>query len=220
MQREQFQSATKRTAKHKRHPLLVVLLLLGLPVAVFFLFDRLCGQTIKEFAQNQAKYIAVTAINTSINEELQQNPVSYEQLFHVNADEQGKVSSITVNPGQANDISSRLTLAANKALVERFPQKVRVPVGTVLGINLLSGRGPSLTFHIVPSSYVESSFLSGLEGAGLNQTMHSVILRMSVTVECFCGSYHTRQQVTSDMILTQTVIVGDVPSYFGGYPSG
>ena len=176
--------------------------------------DRAFGPVVREFALVQAKYLAVTPINQACNDELAANPVSWQQLVQVTRDASGAVTAVELNSAAANDVSARLTLAANAALERMSLKKVRIPLGTVLGSNLLAGRGPLIGFYIQPASYVESSFLSSLEGAGFNQSMHNVVLRMTVVVETFSAGYHTSQTVISDMILTQTVIVGDVPDFY------
>ncbi len=193
-----------------RRLLAILLLCAGLLLAV----DRAFGPVIQRFALVQAKFLAVTSINQSIDDELRAHPVSYDDLAHVQRRSDGSVLSVELDPGAVNDLSSRLTLAANAALAQEMPRKVQIPLGTVLGLQMLAGRGPMVTFFIQPASYVESSFLSSLEGAGFNQAMHNVVLRMTVVVETFSLGYHTSQTVISDMILAQTVIVGEVPDFY------
>lgn len=186
----------------------------GLCALLLALIDRAFRPVIQEFAKTQAKFLAVTTINQAIDAELQEYPVVYEDLVRVTRSPAGAVQALELDPAGVNNISSRLTLAANAALHGQMSRRVRIPLGTVLGVQLLAGRGPLVDIYIQPSSYVESSFLSTLEGAGFNQTMHNLVLRMTVTVETFSVGYHTTQVVTSDMILAQTVIVGDVPDFY------
>jgi sporulation protein YunB len=208
------------TAKKKKRPLRRLLryvcAVLMMCTVLLVLVDRAYGPVVREFAKVQAKYLAVTAINQACNKELAAYPVSWQELVQVTRDDSGEVTAVELNSAAANDVSARLTLAANAALEQLRLKKIRVPLGTVLGSNFLAGRGPQVGFYIQPASYVESSFLSSLEGSGFNQAMHNVVLRMTVVVETFCSGYHTSQTVISDMILAQTVIVGDVPDFYTG----
>ncbi len=190
---------------------LAVLLLCG---ALLLCIDKAFGPVIQEFALMQAKFLAVTTINAAIDEQLRAQPISYDDLARVSRGADGSVLSVELDPGAVNDVSSRLTLAANAALARRLPRRVSIPIGTVLGLQSLAGRGPAVTFYIQPASYAESSIISTLDGAGFNQSLHNVVLRMTVVVETFSVGYHTRQTVVSDMILAQTVIVGDVPDFY------
>ncbi len=215
--------STPRTKQGKKQPnrvlrrlLWYITAVLALCAVMLALIDRSFGPVVREFAQVQAKYLAVTAINQACNQELTAHPVTYQELVRVTRDASGAVTSVELDPAAANDVSARLTLASNAALEQMRSKKVRIPLGTVLGSNYLAGRGPQIAFYIQPASYVESSFLSSLEGAGFNQTMHNVVLRMTVVVETFSAGYHTSQTVISDMILAQTVIVGDVPEFYTG----
>lgn len=210
----------RRIKKKKRRPMRRLLwygcTVLAMCAALLVLVDRAYGPVVREFAKVQAKYLAVTTINQACNEELAAYPVSWQELVQVTRDASGAVTAVELNSAAANDVSARLTLAANAALEQMRLKKLQIPLGTVLGSNWLAGRGPLVGFYIQPASYVESSFLSSLEGAGFNQTMHNVVLRMTVVVETFCSGYHTSQTVVSDMILAQTVIVGDVPDFYTG----
>ncbi len=207
---------TARRPQRRRIPrwsmrLLAVLLLCGV---LLLCVDRAFGPVVREFALIQAKFLATTTINAAIEEELRQHPISYETLVRVSRAADGTVQSVELDSGAANQVSSRLILAANAALTQKMSRRVQIPVGTVLGLQLLAGRGPAVTFFIQPASYVEATVLSTLSGAGFNQTLHNVVLRMTVVVETFSVGYHTSQTVTSDMILAQTVIVGDVPDFY------
>ena len=214
------QMRRKQPSRFARRLFVFMLAVILLAAALLAAIDRAFGPVIREFALVQAKYLAVTAINQACNEELSAWPVSYRQLATVVRDSSGAVVSVEVDPAAVNDVSARLTLAANAALERMSLKKVRVPLGTVLGSNFLAGRGPLIGFYIQPASYVESSFLSSLEGAGFNQTMHNLVLRMTVVVETFSAGYHTSQTVISDMILAQTVIVGEVPDFYAGTAAG
>lgn len=182
--------------------------------AALFFFERAFSPLLREFAYTQAKLLAVTTINRAVDEEMAAHPVSYEQLVHITRGGDGAVTSLELDPAAMNDASSRLTLASNAALSQLELQKVRIPIGTVLGWQLLAGRGPGVTFYIQPASYVESSFVSTFEAAGINQTEHRVVLRLFVEVETFVGGFHVRQPVESDVVLAQTVIVGAVPDFY------
>lgn len=210
------QTHKKQPSRFARRLLCFIAAVLMLTAAFLVLIDRAFGPVVREFAMVQAKYLAVTTINQACNEELAADPLTYQTLVNVTRDENGAVTAVELNAAAANDASARMTLAANAALERMSSKTVRIPLGTVLGSNFLAGRGPMIGFYIQPASYVESSFLSSLEGAGFNQTLHNVVLRMTVVVETFCAGYHTSQTVISDMILAQTVIVGEVPQLYAG----
>ena len=132
--------------KKKRRPLRRVLryafAVLVMCAVLLAAVDRAYGPVVREFAKVQAKYLAVTTINQACNAELAAYPVSWQELVHVTRDSSGAVTAVELNSAAANDVSARLTLAANAALEQLCLKKVRIPLGTVLGSNFLAGRGP------------------------------------------------------------------------------
>ena len=92
-----------------------------------------------------------------------------------------------------------------------------VPLGAFTGIGLFSGMGPSVNFRVLPVGTVTCDCLSSLTSAGINQTLHTVSLEVTASVEIVLPSGPRDVSTVTDVLLCESVIVGKVPdAFFGG----
>ena len=99
--------------------------------------------------------------------------------------------------------------------------ELSIPVGTLTGSSLLAGRGPSIHVRMQAVGSAKASLRNAFTSAGINQTRHQVLLDVSVTMSILLPGFITDAQVTSEIAVAETVIVGGVPNtytYFSTTP--
>ncbi len=67
-------------------------------------------------------------------------------------------------------------------LMKNTKDKIYLPLGQLLGSQLLAGRGPDVPIVIVPVGTVESRVYDVFEEAGINQTRHKIYLEVKTMV--------------------------------------
>lgn len=197
-------------------PLFVLILL----AAAVFAADSQIRPVIKEMAANQARVYATRAINDAINSELRSADISYDSLIKITSDNQGRITSVQTDMFRLNLLKSAMTNSAAQQLSLLQSQTIRIPIGTLSGLNILSGRGARVEFKIVPAGFVSSDILHRFDSAGINQTRHQIILRINASISAILPGYTSSSRVSSDMILAETVIVGASPESFTQVLSG
>ena len=88
---------------------------------------------------------------------------------------------------------------------------VGIPLGTLAGLDWLSGWGPLISIPMSVTSTVLSNVSSSLEAAGMNQTNYRVLI--NVQVEMYLVTPGGRSSVAADFSypMAQAVLLGDVP---------
>ena len=79
---------------------------------------------------------------------------------------------------------------------------------------LFSGTGPSIPVRILSIRNSDASFSSDFTQAGINQTLHQLTMVVSIDVSVLILAEITSFSVTSEVVVAQTVIVGDVPGTY------
>ena len=136
-------------AKKKRSALgnrLVILLMCALISACCLVAWGFYNMTpiLVSMAEARARQLAVEAMNQAIAE-VMGTSITYADLMRVSTDSQGRVAMIEANSTLMNDISSEAALAAQRNLDTLADQGVQLPLGSALGISLLSGSGPEIS---------------------------------------------------------------------------
>ncbi len=205
----------KSTKRRRFKRLYIAVAVISILTFLFLYFiDMQIKVILKDIAEYQAKVYAVQAINDSLNEELEDSHYDYTSLVNVEVGENGVVSSIQTNMLEINRLSSNLTSTVSTQVAELQSQSVDIPLGTLLGWQIFSGKGPDIKFEILPIGFVESKLFHTFETAGINQTVHQVQLEFIADILVVIPGYSAPATVSTDICLAETVIVGLVPEVF------
>ena len=161
--------------------------------------------------------MATTSINQAIREKVAKN-IRYEDLISVKVDNRGRVVLMQPNTGEINRLASDATITVQQ-LMKNTKDKIYLPLGQLLGSQLLAGRGPDIPIVIVPVGTVESRVYDVFEEAGINQTRHKIYLEVKTMVRIVVPLLRSIVEIRSEVPLTEAIIMGEVPQvYFGGQP--
>lgn len=205
-------------APKKRVVLIRLFLVFAALFAAFTVLDNRLRPVITTMAQYQCRVVSVLAINEAVMEELGSIPESQRALVSVEKAPDGTVSAIEIDSVEMNRLKTRLTNAVANRLLSIPKQNVGIPLGTLLGWQIMAGRGPDIPLQVVPASFVQSAIVDSLETAGINQTQHRVLIRFTVEMSAILPGYSTDVTVENEVCVAQTLIMGKVPQvYASGY---
>jgi Sporulation protein YunB (Spo_YunB). len=180
-------------------------------IVLFFLFivlTEFCVRSVsEELTIETAKVFVVETVNEVLEETFQNEHKDYT---YINRDELGQVVSVHADSKTLNLLKARLSSAIQKKLNCR--STVWTPVGSFTNIGLLNGRGFSVPLKLSFKGSAEISYESEFESAGINQSCHIVSMQIRVNVVSESRRYTANTVYETDIILSETVIVGTVPS--------
>ena len=94
---------------------------------------------------------------------------------------------------------------------------VNLNFGSISGISALSGISPNFKIAMERAGNVSSEIDSEFTAVGINQTLHRIYLNLNCSIGILTPFKTVNTSVTSKVLLTETVIVGDVPSTYFNY---
>ncbi len=168
--------------------------------------------------QNNAAVETARITSRLINQALQQTLLTIEEdqrpyvILQQKAD--GTVSSVQLDSAAVSKAQTVLTDAALNTLSQLEEERFSITLGTLLFPNYLSDRGPKLSVALSPSGYAVTRIASDFSEMGINQTRHRLIFQLTIQISCAFTGYRTATEVTSDLVLCDTIIVGDLPEYY------
>lgn len=205
-------TARVRRKKWMRRMLLAALLL----TALLLLIDQNFRPIVFSLAEARCAAMATRALNGALTEALD-GGINYEDLMNVRMDEKGQVALLSANTMRMNLLADRAGDAALRKLEAVSNQQVSVPLGAALGMTLLAGSGPGIPISIVPIGSVQTNFETEFEACGINQTRHKVFLQLSASIRIVIPTGAKTTNVTANMLVAESIIVGKVPESFVGY---
>lgn len=204
----------KRKLKTKAKIFLFFIMLFILGISVILYYDIKIRPIIKDIAVSTAQDYATDIINNSIYNILDNNNVNYEDIVDIKKDNDGNIIALTINTIKVNKLSNEIALELNRRTNEVNSAKVQVPLGNFFSIGFLSDRGPNISLSILPTSSISTQIQQEFTDAGINQTIHKISLKATVTFDLIFPTETTSKEYTSQILIAQTVIVGKVPNMY------
>lgn len=205
-------SARARRRRWGRRLLLIALLVL----ALFLLIDRNFKPLVFSLAEARSAAMASQVLSGAVAEALGDG-VGYDDLMTVRMDEKGQVALLSANTVRMNMLADKAGEAALRRLKKMSSEQILVPLGAALGMTLFAGSGPGVPVSIVPIGSISTDFETEFESCGINQTRHKVYLQVTASIRIVIPTGAKTTQVTANMLVAESIIVGSVPEGFVGY---
>lgn len=181
---------------------------------VILLVDMRIRPVIKGISSYQAKVYATKVINDAIYSELAKENIRYDNLVSLTQNNIGEITSLQTDMVALNRLRSRATDAVLQQISTMNNQHIYIALGTLTGLQLLSGRGPELSIKIVPAGYLQTELENRFDSAGINQTRHQIMLKMDMRVSAIIPGFSVSTDIHTEFCLAETVIIGVVPDAF------
>lgn len=208
----------KRQAyEQQRRSIRTLLLMIAALVVTIFLLIRLDGcirPTVEAVCAEECRRYASHLISSCIQKTLSEQPYDYADFATLLYDSSGHVTAVETQTANINRLQAQLLSDMNAALEESRNHELSVSLGTASGVWLFAGRGPEVTLRFLPVGNAHVQLISSLESAGINQTCHSMRVRVTLHVAGAIPFYQTETDVVYDYLLTEMVLVGDVPDAY------
>lgn len=188
----------------------VALILLG----VFFTLDLSFRPVVETVNAYQCHETVTQVINNAILSELESGGVDYESLVTLSRNGDGEVVSVESNIVNINRLKTEVAERIEREIERMSAINIEIPIGTLLGIQLLHGRGFNVGMSVKPFGYTTTSIISEFSEAGINQTLHRIVIEINTNVDAVIPGISTRVPVTTSIIAAETVIVGRVPDAY------
>lgn len=204
----------KRRSGRLLRGLLLALLLLS---ALFLVLQKNLQGVILDMAHARAEAMAVSYVHEATRS-LMTGENTYSDMITVHTNDAGQVTYLEANTAEMNRLSSEAALQTQKKLQSAQAQSVHIPLGAALGIPFFSALGPKIPVRIVPVSAVSAAFFTEFESAGINQTRHKIYLSLQTTVRLVIPTGAKQVKLESQVLVAESIIVGNVPGTFVQVP--
>ena len=203
-----------------RRVLAILLTVTILLTVGFFLLRSRYRDVIRELAETQVKNATSDLTNDAIARQIEDGVVQYDRIVYFEKDLDGRITALKTNIGEVNRLKTDILNIINDEILALDNSDIGVPIGSLFLPELLSGRGPVIPVHILSIRNSDAAFHSNFTQAGINQTLHQVTMQVSIDVAVLVLGETTSFTMVTEVVIAETVIVGDVPNTFlqtGGY---
>ena len=180
----------------------------------FLLFRDRYRFTVQQLAETQIINATSDLINDAIDEQIEIGNIQYDRMVYFEKDLQGRITALKTNMSEVNRLKTEILNRINDEILAMDTSHLGVPLGSLFLPEFLSGKGPSIPVQIISIRNSDGSFTSHFSQAGINQTLHQLTMEVLVDVTVLVMGETDSFTVTSQVVVAETVIVGDVPNTF------
>ncbi len=192
----------------------VVIILLAVAMAGLGLFRYKYNDAIRSLAETQVTNTTSDLINDAIDQQIQDGNIQYDRMVYFEKDLDGKITALKTNMSEVNRLKTAILNIINDEILALSTSDIGIPLGSLLLPELLSGRGPEIPVQILSIRNSDASFSSDFVEAGINQTLQQINMHISVDVTVLVLGQSNSFTISSQVIVAETIIVGDVPDTF------
>ena len=207
-----------RSTRLKIKKFLFVFFLFFLLLSVTYFIERKAPSIIYAMAEDKAKNIAIQAINNSVGEVIDGTEEIYKELVDYRYDDEGNIISVNTNINLTNTVEGLILDSIAKKIDKASRCAIKIPAGTLTGSDILTGRGPPITFYINLSGNAKSSIENLFESTGINQTRHQIQIRLEIDMSIVMSGKHSGVTVENTVVIGETIIVGRIPESYVRQP--
>ena len=197
-----------------RRLMILLILLLILMAGIFFWLRNAYRDVIRDLAQTQVKNTTSDLTNDAIAKQISDGVVQYDRIVYFEKDLEGRITALKTNIGEVNRLKTDILNIINDEILALDHSDIGIPLGSLFLPELLSGRGPVIPVHILSIRNSDANFVSHFSQAGINQTLHQVTMEVSIDVSVLVLGQTTSFTMESQVVVAETVIVGQVPNTF------
>lgn len=183
-------------------------------VGVFLFAEASFRPMIEEINAYECHEAVSRIINDAVLAELDRSGADYSSLVTLSSNGDGEITSVQSNVVNINRLKTNVNERVEREIERLSAMEFRIPVGTLLGLQLLHGKGFTVGMSVMPLGYATTTIVSEFTEAGINQTLHRIIIEISADVDALIPGYQTRVPVKTSIVAAETVIVGRVPDAY------
>lgn len=194
-----------------------LVLLMVLSVYTIVYTERIIKPNLTAIAEIKTRAMIAQAINEAVQSQLASDAAASELLL-VQTGQDGKIAYVQSNSVAMTRLSTGVVSTLQQQYREMEPTKVTVPIGSLLGSQILSEFGPKIEIRVLPIGMSKVNFKTEFESAGINQTKYKVFLELDSQARILIPFSAEDIRVENSILIAEAIIVGEVPESYINVP--
>ena len=189
-------------------------LMVTVVMVVLILFRSRYNEPIRTLAQTKITNATSDLINDAIDQQIEAGDIHYDRIVYFEKDLNGRNTALKTNMSEVNRLKTSTLNLINDEILALDTSDIGIPLGSLFVAEVFSGRGPIIPVEIMSIRNSDAYFTSTFTQAGINQTLHQLYMSVLVDVAVLVLGETASFTVTSEVVVAETIIVGDVPDTF------
>ena len=197
-----------------RYLFIRILFILVILIGILVIFRIKYHAAIVRLAETQVRNVTSDLINDAIDKQIEQENIRYDRVVYFEKDLNGRITALKTNMSEVNRLKTDILNLINDEILALDTSDFGIHIGSLILPEIFSGRGPCIPVQILSIRNSDASFTSNFTEAGINQTLQQMSMHVSVDVAVLVLGSTNEFTISSQVIVAETIIVGQVPDTF------
>ena len=180
----------------------------------FFSLRTRLRPVVRSLAKTQVINTASDLINDAILRQIMEGQIQYDRIVYFEKDLNGRITALKTNMAEVNRLKTETLNIINDQILAEDSDHFGVPLGSLILPEFFSGKGPLIPVRIIAIRNSDANFQSEFTDAGINQTLQQLRMDVIVDVTILVLGQTETFTVSSQLVVAETIIVGDVPATY------
>lgn len=205
----------RRSLRGKQAAWLIAVLV---PLLLFGAFWRGINACLRPAVETLALSNAVNQMtrmmNAAVSDCVLNYDLGYSDFVSLKMDDMGQITSMTSDLASVSLLKSSVAEYVMGELEQLREENFSIPLGTLTGWIIFSGKGPAIRVELLSVGDVEVRMRHEFSSAGINQTLHQIYLDTSAAMHLMIPGEVLSETVETTVCVAETIIVGEVPETY------
>lgn len=174
-------------------------------------FDLRLTEIATEISKLESKTAANKIIDTALEHTLAELAMDAEDFYFPN---QSNSDGISVDTISINRFCSTLSKEITEELKQLNHEKIQVPLGSIIGVELFANWGPDIPFSMQPKGAAQVDYETKMDSKGINQMHFQIWINISLEIRIVNPLHKESIPMERKIMLVDTVFGGDVPKEY------
>ena len=199
--------------RRKKRRFLRFVIFIAAVLLIVAYYKTVVGDNVVRICSDYAFAYSTEAVNSAVFDVFSSG-TDYSDFISVEKNAAGDIVMLSANTAKINAVNKEIERKTREILKEKLSGGAPVPFFAFTGIYAFSGYGREINFRFFNVSEVSCEFSEKFEGAGINQTIHSIYVRVNCGVNMEIPAHYVRKEYLNEVLLSETLLVGKVPEIF------
>jgi len=209
----------KREKNNSGKWFLLLVLLMVLAVYSVVYTEKIVKPNVAAIAEVKVKAMITKIVNDAVHEQFKAD-AEVSELLTIKTDTEGNITYVESNTTAMNNLATELIQAVQNQYRWKEAVKLDVPVGSIVGSQILSQVGPNISLKVLPIGMSRANFKTEFESMGINQTKYKVFLQMESQARVLAPFSINNIEIQNNILIAEAIIVGEVPDSYINVPEG
>ena len=210
---ETFNVKNRKCRRSRIKRFLIFIILVILCGYLFYHVNSAVFNLVAEICEDYTYSASLSSINKAIFTSLSEE-IKYSDLIKIEKNNDGEIVLMSSDAVKINSISRAVCENTERLLTDKLKEGIPVPIFAFSCIKLASGYGPAVQYDAITVVGVNSDFSGEFTSVGINQTLHSLYITVTCTVDIEFLYKKRSFNCSSGILISEAVLVGNVPEVY------